>query len=108
MKLFSNSQRKCGISKIREIKIDKIYPLNDKVLENRDSLFKWIVNMHNAVDPNKKRSTKDTYNYYIYKYQGNEVKPIESNNYDSYKNIATVSCIIISLIVIHKLYITLF
>lgn len=50
----------------------KIYPLSKEVLENRDNLFKWIVNMHNSVDPLKKRTYNETYKYYLNKYSGSE------------------------------------
>lgn len=84
----------------------KKYPLTKKVLENRDNLFQWIVNMHNAVDLNKKRSTKETYDYYINQYSES---PKKENNKKytcskRIKNIFIVTMIIFFIIIIHKIY----
>ena len=46
----------------------KTNPLNDKVLSSRDNLFMWIVKVHNSVDPKKKKSYDDTFNYYMKQY----------------------------------------
>ena len=44
------------------------YPLNDTVLSSRDNLYKWIVDIHNSVDPKKKRTYDETFKYYMEAY----------------------------------------
>ena len=46
----------------------KLHPLNENVLSSRDNLFMWIVDMHNSVDVNKKKSYDDTFKFYMTKY----------------------------------------
>ena len=95
----------CNKCRVNYNKHLQIYPLSDHVLRNRDNLFKWIVNMHNAVDPNKTRTLKETYDYYISQYSGEESSKI-NNKYctSKLKNIFIVSSIILSIICIHKIY----
>ena len=52
----------------------KEYPLNEDILANRDNLFKWIVDIHNSVDPKKKRTYDEVFNYYLEKYNIGNVK----------------------------------
>jgi hypothetical protein len=80
-----------------------IYPLSDEVLNNRDNLFKWIVNMHNSVDINKKRSYNDTYNFYINKYSGSKYHSTNLIN-NKTKNIFIVLTLIFGIILFHKFY----
>ena len=84
----------------------KINPLSDEVLSNRDNLFKWIVDMHNLVDPKKTRSYEETYKYYISKYSGSNYNPdnLISNRA---KNIFIVLTLILVIIIIHKIYLYL-
>lgn len=82
------------------------HPLTDTVLENRDNLFHWIVDIHNLVDPNKSISYNDTYNFYISKFEGNnENKKIFRNK--KLKNTLIILIIIIIVILIHKTYLYL-
>lgn len=46
----------------------KKYPIDDNVLKSRDNLFKWIVDIHNSVDPKKQRTYDETFTYYNNKY----------------------------------------
>ena len=46
----------------------KKYPISDEVLASRDNLFKWIVDIHNSVDPKKQRTYDETFTYYNNKY----------------------------------------
>lgn len=81
------------------------YPLTDSILQNRDNMFKWIVTMHNAVDSNKTKTTKETYDYYINQYDNTTTlknKNIICNN--KKKNIFIVILIIVFIILIHKIY----
>ena len=57
----------------------EMYPLNEEVLKNRESLVIWFMNIHNRVNNlhNKKEYTSDKiYNEYILSY---------NNTYDNYK-----------------------
>ena len=98
----------CNKCRVNYNKHLDIYPITDDVLKNRDNLFEWIVNMHNAVDPNKQRSTKETFDYYLSKYNGIETfNNQQTNCYGNIKNILVISSIIFSFIIIHKIYIYL-
>ena len=84
----------------------KKYPLTEKVFENRDNMFEGIVNMHNSVDPSKKKSYKETYDYYINQYSENSTR---ENNKEytcskRIKNIFIITMIIFFIIIIHKIY----
>ena len=81
----------------------EIYPLSDEVLSSRDNLFKWIINMHNSVDINKKKSYEDTYKYYINKYSGSKYS-FDYKISNKVKNIFILLTIIFSIITIHNLY----
>ena len=96
----------CNKCRVNYNKHLQIYPLSDEILSNRSNLFKWIVNMHNAVDPKKQRSLKETYDYYISKYSGEVNNNINKKSYCSnkLKNILIVSSIILSIICMHKIY----
>lgn len=96
---------KCRINYKKHL---KEIPLTNKNLENRDSLFKWIVDVHNSVDPSKIYTYEDTYNYYIDQYQesnnttGSKNKSFCNNR--KVKNIFIILMIITSIILIHKIY----
>jgi hypothetical protein len=57
----------------------KKYPLSDDVLSSRDNLFKWIVDIHNSVDPKKQRNYDETFKYYNDKY-GYKIETKKENN----------------------------
>ena len=46
----------------------KKHPLSEEVLSSRDNLFKWIVDVHNSVDPKKQKTYDETFKYYTNKY----------------------------------------
>lgn len=77
----------------------KIYPLNEKILSSRDNLFMWIVNIHNSVDPNKRRTYDETHKYYMKQYNMN----LKNNN--NLFIIISLIVIIISIYQIYKMYI---
>ncbi len=84
----------------------KLHPLNDNVLKDRSSLFKWIVDVHNSVDYSKKKKYDEDYRFYTNKYS-DEPKQEISNNFEftcKIKNIITVSLIVTFIIVLYKIY----
>lgn len=81
----------------------EIYPLSEEVLSNRDNLFKWIINMHNSVDINKKKTYNDTFKYYISKYSGSEYQS-KFKISNKTKNIFIILILIVIIISIYKLY----
>ncbi len=94
---------KCRINYSRHL---KEHPLTNKILEDRDNLFKWIVTIHNLVDTSKKKTTKEVYNYYIDQYNENNTQPHINYFCDNkkLKNILTIIMIITTIILIHKVY----
>tara|TARA_X000000950_G_C13589003_1_gene526548 strand:- start:9 stop:461 length:453 start_codon:yes stop_codon:yes gene_type:complete len=88
----------------------KIYPINDTVLSSRDNLYKWIVNIHNSVDPNKKKSYDETFRYYMKEYNLDSNENDSNNvNIPSYiKFIILFVFIFIITYLIYELYITLY
>jgi hypothetical protein len=94
---------KCRVNYLEHL---KDYPLTDTVLKNRDNMFTWIVGVHNSVDPNKRRSAKETYDYYINQYSESPKKDNKKEYTCSKrkKNIFIVVMIILFIIIIHKIY----
>ena len=84
----------------------KKHPLTEKVLSSRDNLFMWIVDVHNSVDVNKKKSYDDTFQYYMDKYN---VKVSESNtdNISNSKIFFYIIMIIFILFLIYQIYLNL-
>jgi hypothetical protein len=79
------------------------YPLSNNVLENRDNLFNWIVNIHNSVDPNKIISHKETYDYYNSKFEGDDEKKVKFRN-KKIKNTLIIFMMILIIIIMYKIY----
>ena len=96
----------CNKCRVNYNKHLKIYPLTDDVLDKRDNFFKWIVNMHNAVDPNKTRTLKETYDFYINQYSNNKINTKSKPSLCSlkYKNILVILSIIFIILIFHKIY----
>lgn len=96
----------CNKCRVNYNKHLKLYPLTDDVLDKRDNFFKWIVNMHNAVDPNKTRTLKETYDFYINQYSNNKINTKSNPSLCSlkYKNILVILSIIFIILIFHKIY----
>lgn len=66
---------KCRLNYINHL---KIYPINDNVLKNKESIVNWLINMHNLVNVinNKKEYTytdfKNEYEIYDNTYNNNQ------------------------------------
>ena len=77
----------------------KKYPIDDNVLKSRDNLFKWIVDIHNSVDPKKQRTYDETFNYYMDKYGFTVVKK-KNNKITINKKFIILSILIFIILVI--------
>lgn len=81
------------------------FPLTNDVLKNRNTLFKWIVDVHNSVDYKKKKSYDDVFSYYITNYSDDK-KKINRKSFFSreLKNSLNVILITFTIIFVHKIY----
>lgn len=65
-------------------------PLTDEVLSSNETLFKWVVDMHNAARKEKKKRTNEkTFNYYMKMYTKSTFK------YTIYKIIILIVALLI-------------
>lgn len=88
----------------------KIHPINETVLSSRDNLFKWIVNVHNSVDSNKKKTYDETFKYYMKEYN----MDIEENENDTTYFPSYIKFLILFILIfiitylMYELYITIY
>ena len=84
----------------------KLYPLNEDVLSSRDNLFMWIVDIHNSVDVNKKKSYDDTFKFYMNKYNV-QLSDTSNENSSNMGIFFYLIMILFILIIIYQIYLNL-